>query len=88
MPQGSVVGPLLFVAYINDVSTIITHAKYFLYADDLALVVSGRDMERIRILLQEDLDRVGDWCALNKLTVNTAKTQVLWSHASRSIPDL
>ena len=88
VPQGSVVGPLLFVAYINDVSDVIVHSKYYLYADDLALVVSAKNPERIRLLLQEDLDKVGQWCARNKLTVNTTKTQVLWSYSARSVPDL
>ena len=73
MPQGSVVGPLLFIAYVNDVSKVINNARFYLYADDLALVVSGRDVERICALLQDDYNRVSVWCKDNKLTVNTGK---------------
>ena len=88
VPQGSVVGPLLFIAYINDVSKVIVHSSFHLYADDLALVVSGRDVNRIRTLLQEDVNNVGKWCKTNKLTVNTGKTQILWSFSQRSPPNL
>ena len=88
VPQGSVIGPLLFIAYINDVTHVITNCKFFLYADDLAVVVSAADPERVRLLLQQDLDAIGKWCNQNKLTVNASKTQVLWVYSSRSIPDL
>ena len=81
-------GPLLFVTYINDVTNIIIHGKHFLYADDLAVVVSAKDPSRIESLLQEDLNAVGNWCTANKLTVNTEKTQIMWSFSTRSIPDL
>ena len=80
--------PLLFIAYINDVTQVIKHSSYFLYADDLALVVSGKDPARVQALLQEDLTAVEKWCMKNKLTVNANKTMVMWSYSSRSVPDL
>ena len=88
VPQGSVLGPLLFITYINNIESVIKHGKTFLYADDLAVVVSGKDPARVKALLQADLDSIGKWCAANKLTVNSEKTQVLWVYSPRSIPNL
>ena len=88
VPQGSVVGPLLFTLYVNDVCSRLKNSRCFLYADDIALVVSGKDVHRVQLLLQEDLNSVNTWCQENKLTVNAAKTKVLWSYSQRSIPDL
>ena len=88
VPQGSVCGPLLFITYVDDVCDVIDNSGCFLYADDLALIVSGKDVDRIAMLMQQDLDKVAQWCRENKLTVNTQKTQVLWSYSPRAIPDL
>ena len=88
VPQGSVLGPLLFICYINDITRVIRHSQYFLYADDLAIVVSGKDPIRISSLIQEDLNSISDWCFQNKLTINTEKTHVLWLYSPRSIPNL
>ena len=79
--------------YLDDWWSVIAHpcipiqdnSIYFEWGnDDLALVVSGRDVERIRALLQDDLNRVSLWCKTNKLTVNTGKSQVLWSYSPRA----
>ena len=84
VPQGSVLGPLLFITYINNVESVISHGESFLYTDDLEVVVSGKDPARVRSLLQADLNSIGKWCAANKLTVNSKKTQILWSYSSSS----
>ena len=73
---------------MNDVCKTLKNSNCYLYADDIALVVSGKDVQRVQRLVQEDLDNIGVWCHVNKLTVNTTKTQVLWSYSHRSIPDL
>ena len=57
---------------------MITNVRGYMYADDLALVTSGKDTERIRHLLQHDTNAVATWCENNELTVNTDKTKVLW----------
>lgn len=80
VPQGSVLGPLLFILYINDLVKNFTSCTYFLYADDLVMVLSDHDPVRIKTLIQEDLHALWSWCQANKLTVNTAKTKVLWCH--------
>ena len=88
VPQGSVLGPLLFLAYINDVELEIKNVNAYMFADDLALVSSGHDVRRVTRLLQDDTNAVSAWCALNRLTVNTDKTKVLWVYPRRNPPDI
>ncbi len=57
MPQGSILGPLLFILFINDLPKSITNRKIDLYADDTVLLFSAKTSEEIRVNLQEDLDR-------------------------------
>ena len=88
VPQGSVLGPLLFVLYINDITNCLTNSKFYLYADDLALMVEHQKAEGVKTLLQEDLDIVCHWCDTNRLTVNQEKTKVMWCYSPWSIPDV
>ena len=82
MPQGSVLGPLLFILYVNDIVSVINHSAHYLYADDLAIVTSFKSPEIMARLLQDDLNNIGTWCQNNLLTVNTCTktTQVLWCY--------
>ena len=83
VPQGSVLGPLLFLIYMNDIVLQLKNAKFFMYADDLAVCVSGKDPDIIRELIQDDLNRLVEWCDQNKLTINCDKTKTLWCHSDR-----
>ena len=83
VPQGSVVGPLLFVIYINSIVSVIENCRYYMYADDLAVVSSNRDPVLAARLLQGDMDRISGWCVNFKLTVNVEKTKVLWCHGEK-----
>lgn len=76
VPQGSVLGPLLFSLFVNDVSAAIRHSSFLLYADDIKIfreVSSLSDCGH----LQRDVDAFTLWCKENELIVNAAKTKVL-----------
>ena len=75
VPQGSVLGPLLFLVYINDMSKSLKLSKYCLYADDTVLYHTGDNIEEIRDNLQEDLDQYSSWCSKNFLSLNVKKTK-------------
>ena len=85
VPQGSILGPLMFLAYINDVERCCQFSKISLYADDTAIYLSGKNHVDTSLLLQQDLSRFEQWCAGNKLTVNVSKTKYMsFSHKPRN----
>ena len=72
VPQGSVLGPLLFIIFINDVTDSIQHCEYFLYCDDLKLFsVSSIDK------IQNDIDSLSSWSFLNELDFHPDKCKIL-----------
>ena len=77
VPQGSVLGPLLFILFINDFPSVVHCCKIVLYADDTALFFADRNFHSIQSALQEDLNAVGEWFSLNRLLVNCDKTNVM-----------
>ena len=74
VPQGSVLGPTLFIMYINDVVKEIKNCSIYLYADDM-VIYTPLEGENSLVNLQHDLDRVLLWCNKNKLTININKTK-------------
>ena len=74
VPQGSVLGPLLFLVYVNDLSNILKEAGHYLYADDTVIFKSGTNIQTVLNSLQKDLNGYWSWCNANKLTINTKKT--------------
>ena len=73
-PQGSILGPLLFLIYVNDMSSACD-CNLFLFADDSALLVSDRDMLQVEKALSSELDRIRIWLADNKLSLHLGKTE-------------
>ena len=75
VPQGSVLGPLLFLLYINDLCGILTNSKPYLYADDTVMVSNASNLLMAHSQLQNDLNNVANWCKGNKLSINIKKTK-------------
>jgi len=66
VPQGSIIGPLLFLIYVNDMSAVIKN-KLLLYADDSAILVSHKCLSKVEKALTEDLHLVSQWLIDKKL---------------------
>lgn len=77
VPQGSVLGPLLFLTYINNISSIGLKGEISLYADDTCLFYFGNDISYLIKQAQEDLNSLQSWFQYNLLTVNVAKTNYM-----------
>ena len=74
VPQGTILGPLLFLLYINDLLLDIPKDEIVSYADDTALVTSAKTWKEVEIKMNETLHKISTWLALNKLSLNTDKT--------------
>ena len=74
VPQGSILGPLLFLCYINDMP-ISVNCKLLLYADDSALIVSGKDVQNISYCLSNELESCREWLVNNRLSLHLGKTE-------------
>ena len=75
VPQGSMLGPLLFTLYINDLPSITKTCKVILYADDTAIIYSDKQKAQIEKHLNNDMEIVKTWLDENKLTLNVKKTK-------------
>lgn len=77
VPQGSNLGPLLFLLYINDLPNCLESSAPALFADDTNLSVSGTTTSEIEDKLEMDLNNVHCWLLANKLTLNVKKTEYM-----------
>ena len=77
VPQGSVLGPLLFLIYINDLPNISKIAKFIIFADDTNIVYSNKDIESLETAANNDLQNITNWFKLNKLSLNISKTKFI-----------
>lgn len=76
VPQGSVLGPLLFSIFINDVSSVIHDCHFLLYADDVKIFKAISNTASCSAL-QRAITSFSYWCSRNKLLINTSKTKVM-----------
>lgn len=77
VPQGAVLGTLLFLIYINDFQNILTSAKICMFADDALIYVSGKNPSECIRVLNEEMEKVDIYLKMNKLKLNTNKTKAM-----------
>ena len=77
VPQGSVLGPQLFLLYINDICNVSKLIKCILFADDTNLFFSGKCIKYICKVMSMELIKFNSWFALNKLSLNISKTNYI-----------
>ena len=77
VPQGSNLGPLLFLVYINDLSNCLTSASPIYFADDTAITFAASTMTDLEDAVNLELRNIQRWLITNRLSLNIAKTEFM-----------
>ena len=85
VPQGSVLGPLFFLIYVNDMTRISEELDFVLFADDTNLFARAGDPVELVGRVNRELGRLNRWFRCNRLTLNLKKTECLfcWTRETR-----
>ena len=86
VPQGSILGPLLFLIYINDFHQSIAYSNPRHFADDTNLLIIDKSLKKIRKRLNFDLKSLSRWLRANKISLNAGKTElIIFRHPIKSV---
>ena len=85
IPQGSILGPLLFIIFVNCLPCVVQECKTVMYADDTSLMYKAKNVSDLQNQLKSCLSKVADWFKANKLTLNVDKTKFMIFGTSRTL---
>ena len=88
VPQGSVLGPILFIMYINDICNVSSLLKMILFADDTNLFRSDYDLDILCLEINQELSKLNKWSRVNKLSLNVLKTNFIVFAGKKCINDI
>ena len=77
VPQGSLLGPLLFLSYINDLANVSQKLFFLFFADDSNIFLSSKNTDILISEMNSEIVRITDWLAANKLSLNISKTHYM-----------
>ena len=80
MPQGSVLGPLLFLIYIYNLNEAISHSIIHHFADDTNILFSQKSLKKINKYINHDLSQIVQWLRANRISLNASKTEIILFH--------
>ena len=85
VPQGSVLGPLLYIIYANDIAQCVNKSGYTFYADDTVLYTKKKSLTNAARDLQADLNGLMLWCKQNQIYINTSKTKLMFFGSNQAL---
>ena len=77
VPQGSILGPLLFLLYVNDLSNVSMKLSFIQFADDTSIFIKGGSLSEIALSMNSEMKNVTEWLRNNMLTLNVTKTNYM-----------
>ena len=84
VPQGSILGPLLFSIYVNDIKDVVKHCKILNYADDTTIYYSSSHPSNIQIAINQDIRNLERWFSTNKMKLNEKKSEFMKVHPTNT----
>ena len=89
VPQGSVLGPLLFIIYTNDLPNALRDSRCILFADDTTIYYTSDDLNTTATILSNELEQLTEWFRANKLSLNATKTNyIIFNKTQLVLPDI